>query len=122
MSPPSHSNDCASIVSRSEFDTRCPRCSIIHKIVHLRRKRMSLGCSMAEQMSAESAAQALITRSGLAHAECIDRMYQREQAIATGSRPQPRKRSAMSRAQFRAQAATKGFTVYQDEGVIVNDI
>ena len=77
---------------------------------------------MNEQMSAESAAQAIIARYGLAHAECVDRVYIKEEAIANGSRPAPRKRSAMSRAQFKAESMAKGFTVYQDEGIIVQDI
>jgi hypothetical protein len=122
ITSPQHSSQCASVIVRCDYDTTCPRCALINKIVHLRRKRLSLGCSMSEQMSAESAAQAIIARYSLAHAECVDRVYNKEQAIAKGERPMPRKRSAMSRAQFKAEAHNKGFTVYQDEGVIIQDI
>ncbi len=117
-----HSPGCSSVFVRCLFDNACPRCSVINKVVHLRRKRQSLGCSLSEQMSAESAAQAIIARNQLAPAECVDRVYEKELAIAEGRRPVPKKRSAMAKAEFRASAKTKGFTVYQDEGVVINDI
>lgn len=117
-----HSDQCSSIIVRCQYDTSCPRCTIINKVVHLRRKRQSLGCSLSEQMSAESAAQAIIARYQLAHAECIDRVYEKERAIAEGRRAAPKKRSAMAKAEWRSSAKAKGFTVYQDEGVVINDI
>src|SRR5258708_6883518 len=119
---PQHSPTCASVIVRCAYDMACPRCSLINKVVHLRRKRLSLGCSFNEQQSAESAAQAIIARYRLAYAECVDRVYIKEEAIASGAKPMPRKRSAMSKAQFKAESRNKGFTIYQDEGIIIQDI
>jgi hypothetical protein len=121
MDSPRHSPQCSSVFVRCVFDDACPRCSLVNKVVHLRRKRLSLGCSLSEQMSAESVAQAIIIRYQLAPAECVDRVYEKQLAIAEGRRPVPKKRSAMAKAEFRA-GKQKGFTVYQDEGVVINDI
>lgn len=95
MTAPAHSNDCSSVLSRSDFDRACSRCDVIWKVIQLRRKRTNLGASLGEQMSAESAAQAIIARAQLAPAECIDRAYERAQRIAaTPVAQRPRARAA----------------------------
>lgn len=48
----------------------------------LRRKRVSLGCSVGEQQAAESIAQAIIARYMLKYAEVLDRQYLKEQEAA----------------------------------------
>lgn len=119
---PVHSDTCSSVIVRCIYDTACPRCTIINKIVHLKRKRTTLGCSLNEQIAAERAAQLLTEKYGLAPAEVVDRLYEKERLIAEGKRPVPKKRSAMSKAQWKAQNGGFGITVYQDEGVIIQDL
>jgi|SRR5579864_582079 len=120
--PPLHSDSCASVFSRSVYDTTCARCAIINKIIHLRRKRVTLGCSWNEQQAAESVAQALISRNGLAHAECIDRLYQRQEALASGKMAQPTKRNAMSRAEWREAKWRKAGGIVIDQQMGIGDV
>src|SRR5260370_38712139 len=85
-----HTSSCASIISRAQYDTTCARCAQINRIIMLRRKRISNGCSMSEQLAAEAIAQTLVTKYELAFAECIDRAYARQQKLATLPTPMAR--------------------------------
>lgn len=87
----------------------------------LRRKRTALGCSWSEQQTAESVAQAIISKHCLAHAECIDRLYVKQEAIAKGERPVPQRRSNSGRRNAMDKAAEYRHQYGMDE-VLVNDL
>jgi len=70
-----HLDDCKCQPSRSQFDSRCPRGSTIWKIILLRRKTITNGCSIDESAAALALAQRLIRKHGLVAAELLDRAY-----------------------------------------------
>lgn len=90
-----HSASCATIFPRSQYDKACPKCAIIFKVVMLRRKRVSLGCSLGEQQAAERIATNLCERYALRPADVLDREYAKQQAASQApeqAKAQSRKR------------------------------
>lgn len=72
---PPHSEKCHSIIVRSEFDLSCPLCSILHKVIMLRRRTITNGSSMSEMETAFRLAIALIAKYQIPPALLNDRLY-----------------------------------------------
>jgi len=57
------------------YDSNCPRCCMIKKVVLLRRKRQELGCSEEEETAAQTISDQLVAKYGLTRGEVYDRLY-----------------------------------------------
>lgn len=83
---------------RCIFDTECPRCCVIHKVVKLRRRSVANGATPSEALTAFAMAQSLIDRYALSGAEIRDRLYTSPTSPLNIDRPsRSRRRSTLQR-------------------------
>lgn len=70
-----HSLDHKTLWVRSQYDLSCPRCSVINKFIHLKRRNVMNGATLNESLSAQSLAARLCEKYTLTSAEQLDRLY-----------------------------------------------
>ncbi len=77
-----HAADCRARFATMDFDSACARCKWIDRVVHLRRKLVSLGASQDEEDSALALADALIAKYKLTRGEVFDRLFAAPAVVA----------------------------------------
>jgi hypothetical protein len=78
-----HNLDCHSTLALMTYDTSCPRCAAIKKVVHLRRKTVEAGCPEGEADAAQAISDSLVAKYGLTRGEVYDRLYAPPPTLAT---------------------------------------
>lgn len=103
-----HASSCSSIIPRSQFDSSCPYCATVQKVVHLRRRTVANGATPNEALIAESLAQRLIAKYAVPIAWLKDRLY-------TSPTQSPAAQAERAHRRATRRGSTKRYSTYEEE-------